>query len=315
MAGKASTEAHSGYIDTAPTYHTDKQAHYVLPNGSPEHLRLETQARHLQAIMNGRVIHAPLAKTEIRSILDVGCGTGVVTNYLAQQYPDAEVVGVDLSPVPALRDRPSNVRFLQGNILTEKPSSWRPSEDSNGQANILSDAAAFDLIYSRLLLCGMSDWPQYLRTCFQLLRPGGWTEIHDLDWIWYDRDGNDISATWDWLTRLRAAAEKRGLYFRCGSRTQRWMEEAGFQDVQVRTYRWPFGGQWENEECWRDFGQYVASAMVEMFWHLIPRLMMGRPECTAEMVEGMQRDMQRDFAPVEGKHWVFYVSCGRKPEV
>lgn len=50
-------------------------------------------------------------------ILDLACGTGIVTFDLADRYPDAEVVGLDLSPemLSIARDRNDrdNVRFVE----------------------------------------------------------------------------------------------------------------------------------------------------------------------------------------------------------
>ncbi|KAK5133903.1 hypothetical protein LTR08_007132 [Meristemomyces frigidus] len=307
-------QSRSEYIDHTPTYHTDKESHYVLPNGSPEHVRLETQARHLSAIMNGRIIHSSIIKSNVKRILDVGCGTGIVTDYLAREFPQAQAIGLDLSAVPNLRDRPSNVRFLQGNIITEKPSAWVSGGSASRSGEPLPDTQAFDLIYSRLLICGLGDWPKFIRTESSLLNPGGWAEVHDLDWIWYDKAGAVISDAWPWWRRLRSAGESHGMDFSCGSRAQQWMKETGFEDVQVTTYQWPFGGEWEADEVNKEFGEYVRVAMVELLWHIIPRLMEGQqPEATAEVIDQMRLEMKRDFAPEEGKHWNFYVTCGRKP--
>lgn len=264
--------------------------------------------------MNGRIIHSPLHRANVHRVLDVGCGTGVVTDYLATQYASADVIGLDLSPVPKLRDRPKNVRFLQGNILTEKPSAWKA--DTVGTT--LPDAEAFDLIYSRLLVCGMSAWPQYISTAFSLLRPDGYLEIHDLDWVWFKsasatQSGKEenLSDHWPWWQALRAAGEAKGLDFTCGSSTQHWMKEAGFVDVKVQEYRWPWGGEWEQDQVWKDFGQYVCSAMVEMVWHMIPRVMGDAAD--DERIAEMRASMKRDFAPEKGKVWKMYVSCGRRP--
>jgi SAM-dependent methyltransferase len=329
------TNAHSdlaaSYLKHAPTYHTDKQAQYVLPNGSTEHLRLETQARHLSNIMNGQVIHAPVANPA--RILDVGCGTGVVTTYLAHQCPSASVYGVDLSPVPQLPgvSRPENVRFLQGNILTEKPGTWRVAYGKQALAvqDSLPEVEAFDLTYSRLLLCGISDWPKYIRTCYGLLRPAtGWTEVHDLDWIWYRSDpetgkGEEvISDSWEWLQKLKSVSESRGLDFTCGSRTAGWMREAGFVDIETEVYRWPWGAEagkrhaqaiGEATKKWQEFGEYVSENIISMFWHLIPRTMEG--VVGQEEIEGMREGMVRDFRAMEGTgrdYWKFYVTWGRK---
>jgi SAM-dependent methyltransferase len=52
--------------------------------------------------------------TEPRRILDLGTGTGLAARRLAERYPGAEVVGVDLSPAMiavARRESPSSIRF------------------------------------------------------------------------------------------------------------------------------------------------------------------------------------------------------------
>ncbi|MDP1769832.1 MAG: class I SAM-dependent methyltransferase [Nitrospirota bacterium] len=55
---------------------------------------------------------------EARSILDVGCGVGILTTFYAEQYPDKSFVGIDRSPVSIARAREraqalglTNVRF------------------------------------------------------------------------------------------------------------------------------------------------------------------------------------------------------------
>lgn len=54
---------------------------------------------------------------EYDRILDLACGTGIVTFDLAHRYPDAEVVGLDLSPemLSIARDRNErdNLRFVE----------------------------------------------------------------------------------------------------------------------------------------------------------------------------------------------------------
>ncbi|KAF7186388.1 Secondary metabolism regulator LAE1 [Pseudocercospora fuligena] len=160
----------STYLNHEPTYHNNKDAAYVLPNDSQEHVRLEEQARHLSAIMGNQIIHAPL-KTDIKDarMLDVGCGTGIVTDHLGTRFPHAEVYGLDLSAVPQLRTRPPNVTFLQGNIVTDNPSQWL-SPGSTSPFRDGQDSSLFDLIFSRLLVCGLTNWPSYINKSFQLLK-------------------------------------------------------------------------------------------------------------------------------------------------
>jgi methylase of polypeptide subunit release factors len=49
-------------------------------------------------LLNGRLHMAPLV--EPRRILDIGTGTGIWAIDMADQYPSADVIGTDLSPVP-----------------------------------------------------------------------------------------------------------------------------------------------------------------------------------------------------------------------
>lgn len=182
--------------------------------------------------MNGDIVHAPLHANATGRILDVGCGTGIVTNALAKQFTSAEVWGVDLSP--ACSDSSQNVvntKFMKGDILTQNPQEWTFA-GGNGRPDV-SNSPKFIYTYSRLLICGVSDWSKYIKTCFELLQPGGYSEIHDLDWVWLDERKSPIGQTWGWLTKLRRVQEGTGLDYLCGSRAATRMKDAGFTDITV----------------------------------------------------------------------------------
>lgn len=100
--------------------------------------------------MKGKITHAPLESPT--KILDVGCGTGIVTRHLGTIYPSASVYGIDISPVPpttasdAIPTTPPNVDYIVGDIrkLAEEDDRLK--------------AANFDCIFQRLLVCGMTQW-------------------------------------------------------------------------------------------------------------------------------------------------------------
>ncbi|KAF2212163.1 hypothetical protein CERZMDRAFT_41341, partial [Cercospora zeae-maydis SCOH1-5] len=79
-----------------------------VPNSSPEHTRLETQAKLVSGIMHGNIFHAPIPDRRGSRMLDIGCGTGIVTDDMSQRYPQAECIGLDLSRVPQLRQQNPN---------------------------------------------------------------------------------------------------------------------------------------------------------------------------------------------------------------
>lgn len=108
--------------------------------------------------MSNKVLHAPLNKNIIRKTLDVGCGTGAVTHEMGSLFPNAQIYGADLSPVPQVRQKLSNIQFVQGNIMD--------INDARFEKN------SFDLIFSRLLVLGMSNWMAYVERCVALTKPG-----------------------------------------------------------------------------------------------------------------------------------------------
>ena len=44
----------------------------------------------------------PHNTTQPLRILDVGCGTGVISLMMAQRFPDASIVGIDIDPAAAM---------------------------------------------------------------------------------------------------------------------------------------------------------------------------------------------------------------------
>ncbi len=94
-------------------------------------------------------------------ILDLGCGFGIFSYFLAQKYPKLEVVGIDPSGerIKAANDvflRPENLRFFRGEIkdLAEK----------DFDATLLIDV---EYLLSREELIEM------LKQCYEKIRPGG----------------------------------------------------------------------------------------------------------------------------------------------
>jgi len=118
------------------------------------------QVSRLQRQM-GDAMLASLARKNAapQTILDLGCGTGWFTRKLQALFPEASVVGVDLSPGMIEKARSASPDSIQW--LTADAESLPFSSDT------------YDLIFSNLMI----QWCQHpqgvLSQCRRLLKPGG----------------------------------------------------------------------------------------------------------------------------------------------
>lgn len=135
---------------------------HLLPS-APEHDRLYEQHVALIELMHG-LFRAPVEYPQ--RILDIGCGTGAVTCALGQKFPDAQVVGLDPSPVPGINNKTKNVSFTEGR-MPQILSSVSSVDGTN------FERASYDLVFHRLLVGGMTHWQEFLRAVTSLLKPGG----------------------------------------------------------------------------------------------------------------------------------------------
>jgi len=103
----------------SPPRHIHSWQPTPLPSAA-EHTRLLDQHNALVAPVENRIVHVSLTHSP-RSILEVGCGTGVIARYLFTHYPSAtHVYGIDLSPNPPSPHDTSQrkLELIQGNFRT-----------------------------------------------------------------------------------------------------------------------------------------------------------------------------------------------------
>jgi metalloendopeptidase OMA1, mitochondrial len=88
-------------------------AAYHFPNDEEEAERLEYQYEILKQVMDGKSWLAPLSKKRPpRRVLDIGTGTGTWCIEFGDKFPEADVVGTDLSPTLMPNMSSPNVSFI-----------------------------------------------------------------------------------------------------------------------------------------------------------------------------------------------------------
>ena len=84
-------------MENGRRYHAYKDGSYVMPNDESELDRLDLTHNMLKISMNMKLFDAKLPENP-RRILDIGTGTGVWAIEMADEYPEARIIGTDLSP-------------------------------------------------------------------------------------------------------------------------------------------------------------------------------------------------------------------------
>jgi malonyl-CoA O-methyltransferase len=125
-----------------------------------------------------------LIRLEPRRLVDVGCGFGDGVRRLRARWPNAEALGIDLSPRRVARaealDRPRLGDWAQGLVrrLTGRGDARSPAAPLAryvaGDAHRLPLAdASVDLVWSNLAFHWFDDVPAVLREWYRVIRPDG----------------------------------------------------------------------------------------------------------------------------------------------
>lgn len=149
-------------------------------------------------------------------VLDVGCGTGVLTRTLAGMTRRAEIVGID--PVATF------VEYARGQAKEA-----RVSFDVGDAQALPYPAASFDCALSCLVFQFIPDAPKAAREVRRVTRPGG--TVAACTW---DARGLEMTALfWDVAVELDPAAEakRRRPFGQPGQLTELW-QSAGFREVE-----------------------------------------------------------------------------------
>lgn len=151
-----------------------------------------------------------------------------MTVILAKLYPQAEVIGIDIAPVPQNRhgQTPSNVTYVQGDVrelIKSKDSKFQPG--------------SFDYIFERLLILGITDWPGHISAISSLLKPSGWLECHEFAWRIYAASGAPLLQDKEAFKAVEAGGKEIGLNLQIGSELADTFRSTGnFGEVKEVVY-------------------------------------------------------------------------------
>ncbi|MBO0782898.1 MAG: methyltransferase domain-containing protein, partial [Ktedonobacteraceae bacterium] len=144
----------------------ERNTYFIDPENGAEMGRLQHQDRMFTYGMGGLRPETDNDFSGIKYVLDIACGPGGWVLDLAQQQPEIEVVGVDISTV--MIEYAQTHAQLKGlrNANFQLMSVLQPL---NFEDNL------FDLVNARFIMGFMPTgaWPGLLQECLRILKPGG----------------------------------------------------------------------------------------------------------------------------------------------
>lgn len=231
-------------------------------------------------------------------ILDLGCGTGEITRRLADRYPQATLVGIDI---------------LEGNLALARRDSAAYGariDYAQGDAFALGHGdASFDLVVCRHMSQAVPDFPHVLAEITRVLKPGGWLHLLSEDYGMLhmpvvERDDGPFDPDRFWNANAVAYLHGIGCDGRIGRHSPALLERAGYREIALdyvtvdtlRVARGTFAGIMR---AWRDGYSAVLA------------------DASGRAVEQVRRDFDTIIAAIEtAPHyavWHVPVVSGRKP--
>ena len=297
---------------TSRGYESQFPSQYWLPNDSDESSRLDMQHHIWLLTLCGSLYLTPLNPDRVQNVLDVGTGTGQWAIEFAHQFPNARVLGMDLSSTQlraseALwKSKPPNVEFVVHNAESD----WT-----------LAGYPKFDFVHGRLLTYGIHDWPKYFERAWDILEPGGWIENLEPDFPPNVADENGdaseipqgVSAFVDYFVSVAEAATKIGINTRSAQRFRNILQKQGFVNIKEERVKWPIGtwvkgnvekrvGLWTRENT-KSFIGGIGELLIKVLGWDRPRL----EEMLAKVKEDLDDTTKRYY-------WQMYVFSAQKPE-
>ncbi|KAK7430702.1 hypothetical protein QQZ08_002746 [Neonectria magnoliae] len=251
--------------------------------------------------IHGRTYHAERGSAEYWTPNDEHHNESMDINDFADEYPNAEVTGTDISPIQPTWV-PPNVKFEIEDCTQE----WTFDPDS------------MDYVHMRYLYGSISDWSALIREAYRACKPGGWVESYEASPRMESDDGTvtETCAINEWGKFFIEGGKKLDRTFEILDKDlqRKGMEDAGFVDIQTWDFKAPIGS-WAKEPRLREIGQFSQAALeqdYEGYVLFMANMVLG---WSKEEVSLYCAQLRREIR--SGKFHPFYrqrVVYGRKPE-
>ncbi|KAF9880626.1 methyltransferase domain-containing protein [Colletotrichum karsti] len=249
-------------------YHAYRSGSYVLPNDEMESDRLDMAHALITRVIGNKLFLAPVEPQKVHRILDIGTGTGIWAFDASEMFPNAEIIGNDLSPIQPTWV-PPNVKFE----IDDVESPWVSQK--------------YDYIMCRYMAASIGDWPKLVKNvyeydfslllfmilcwmrglipAFRNLNPGGWAEFQDMSVEYYSDDGSYTPdhSTHSWNQTFVRTLKDIGRDPTPGPQLDGWVRgHGGFSQVMHQKFKVPIG-PWAKQKHYKDIGLLNLAQILE----------------------------------------------------
>jgi ubiquinone/menaquinone biosynthesis C-methylase UbiE len=202
---------------------------YVIKDESIELGRLILQDKLYTQAIGG--LFPEIDLNGITRVLDIACGPAGWAIDVAFEFPEMEVVGVDIS------ENTIDYNFAQARVRNLQNVTF---EVMDARKPFAFQDHSFDLVNGRLFVGFMDTetWPKLLAECRRILRPGGVIRLTESEnGISNSKACQDILIYFcQALAKLKRTYSVDGRSLGIAYMLPRLLQEAGFQDIQSKAF-------------------------------------------------------------------------------
>ncbi|EFX05449.1 umta methyltransferase family protein [Grosmannia clavigera kw1407] len=279
--------------DDDPGY--DDGASYE-PNDNEEQERMDLVHHIYRLLLKGALHLAPISEHPQR-VLDLGTGTGIWALEFADEYPSAEVLGSDLSPIQPQWTAP-NCSFE----VDDFEDNWTYNRK-------------FDYIHTREIGGSVADIDKLIQRAYEHLAPGGYFEIQTSVSRFVSDDGSDKKAPHSvkWASLITEALSRFGKPCDTAPEYKDKINAAGFVDVQQDIRKLPIGA-WPKDPALKTIGRYQVVQQTQAVDSYTPGILSNVLNWKDDEIQVLVAKAKKDLKNPEAHLYLpVYFIWGRKP--